>query len=266
MIKINSELPMCLLSENKRLNEYDFVLFHLYNSNPDYRIYYKNLSRFCILDNSAYEFYIKGEELNMDLYREAIDDLIPDFYILPDVLMNKDKTLELSKKFLNKPINSLSPDPMGTLQGNTPEEMVECLKEYKKLGIRAIAIPFHNYFYTEYKVDSDIKEFFEEQFGMINKDHLYAMGRIQFMRDHKDLLEEMGHVHILGSHCPIEKVFYRNFQTMDTGYPVKCGIAGEKLFEEKEKPNIIIDDFMSIPLSPMTKALIIDNIEKFRRL
>lgn len=53
---------------------------------------------------------------------------------------------------------------------------------------------------------------------------------------------------------------------MDTGYPVKCGIAGERLFEEKEKPNIIIDDFMSTDLSPITKNLIIDNVEKFRRL
>ena len=266
MIKINSELPMCLLSENKRLNEYDFVLFHLYNSNPDYRIYYKNMSRFCILDNSAYEFYIKGKELDMDLYKEAINDLMPDLYILPDVLMDKDKTLELSKRFLDKPIDNLKSDPMGVLQGNTPEEMIECFKEYKKLGIRAIAIPFHNSFYTDYKVDGDIKEFFSEQFRRITKDHLYAMGRVQFMRDHKDLLEDMCHVHILGSHCPIEKVFYGNFQTMDTGYPVKCGIAGERLFEEKEKPNIIIDDFMSTDLSPITKNLIIDNVEKFRRL
>ena len=37
MIKINSEIPLCLLNENNKLNEYDFVLFHLYKTNEKYR-------------------------------------------------------------------------------------------------------------------------------------------------------------------------------------------------------------------------------------
>ena len=56
-MKINSELPMCLLSQNNGINEYDFVLFHLYISNKDYRNYYRNQrvlfpGRLMILDNS----------------------------------------------------------------------------------------------------------------------------------------------------------------------------------------------------------------------
>lgn len=266
MIKINSELPMCLLSENNYLNEYDFILFHLYESDNKYKEYYKNQKRFSILDNSAYEFYVQGKELDMKLYREVIDDLVPDLYILPDVLMNKNKTLKLTKEFLKIHSSNIKSYPMGTIQGDTPEEMIECLEEYFKLGIDHIAIPFHNSFYTKYDIDWCLANYFKEQLGEITLDHIYAMGRIKFMKDNKRLFKKCKHIHLLGSHCPLEKVFYKNYQTMDTGYPVKCGMVGWKLFEEREKPNIIIDDFMSIDLSPMTKALIIDNVEKFRRL
>ena len=91
MIKINSELPMCMLDKNNTYNEYDFVLFHLYVSNTEYRNYYLNQrgtnpSRLMILDNSAYEFYVKGEQLDLQEFFEAICELKPDMYILPDGL------------------------------------------------------------------------------------------------------------------------------------------------------------------------------------
>ena len=68
-MKINSELPLCMLSCNNQLNEYDFVLFHLYESNQSYKEYFLNQrinhrDRIMIFDNSAYEYYIKGENFN----------------------------------------------------------------------------------------------------------------------------------------------------------------------------------------------------------
>ena len=58
---INSELPLTMLKENATLNEYDFVLFHLYQQHPEYRDYYKemrrsNPKRLMIFDNSTYEY------------------------------------------------------------------------------------------------------------------------------------------------------------------------------------------------------------------
>ena len=46
-----------------------------------------------ILDNSAYEFFVKGQSLDLDKYKEAIIELNPDYYILPDTLMNREKTI-----------------------------------------------------------------------------------------------------------------------------------------------------------------------------
>ena len=55
---INSELPLCLLDKNEEINEFDFVLFHLCESNELYErhfMYNRYLypKRPMILDNSA---------------------------------------------------------------------------------------------------------------------------------------------------------------------------------------------------------------------
>ena len=54
--------------------------------------------------------------------------------------------------------------------------------------------------------------------------------------------------------------------SFDSGYPVKLAISGVKLGEEKEKPNVIIDDFYNTDLSDQVKELIIYNVTKMRDL
>lgn len=270
---INSELPLCMLNENETLNEYDFVLFHLYKSNKAYRDYYKGLrmtnpDRLMILDNSAYEFYVKGEELDMDEFYNAILELAPDIYILPDTLMNKEKTLQSVVEFLDK-YNIKCSTPMAVLQGNTVSEMLECSGAYKTLNIKYIAIPFHNRFFLELgeRCGFDIWYQFDENYGtLIGPDALYAIGRVQFMKDYGCLLQDFDHIHMLGSHCPYEKSFYKDYQTMDTGYPVKCAVNGEELGEEHFKPSIIIDEFFEKYLEERYKELIRLNMEKFKSM
>ena len=280
-MKINSELPLTMLQENLRLNEYDFVLFHLYQQYPEYRDYYKKLrethpDRLMIFDNSAYEFFVKGETLDLDAYCAAIIDLRPDMYILPDVLMNQRETLDKTFAFLAvHEINiirafantgKIVPKPLAVAQGNSADELFDCLLKYYQDHIHNVAIPFHNSFYKEYYVDTTADRF-RSLFGKLTDDHRYAMGRIRFVVDARLLLRKFDHVHLLGSHCPVEKAFYgRDVDTIDTGYPVKCGIAGYKLFEEPAKPDIIIDDFMTAELTPTQQSLIDSNITKFRSI
>ena len=280
-MKINSELPLTMLQENLRLNEYDFVLFHLYKQYPQYREYYKKLrethpDRLMILDNSAYEFFVKGDRLDLDAYCAAIIDLRPDMYILPDVLMNQRETLDKTFAFLAAhEINIIKafantgikvPRPLAVAQGNSADELFECLLKYYGEHIHNVALPFHNSFYKEY-YDDLIANRFRNIFGSLNDDHRYAMGRIKFVHDVALMLKRFDHVHLLGSHCPAEKAFHGNYiHTIDTGYPVKCGIAGYKMFEEPTKPNIIIDDFMTTELTAEQQALIDTNVTKFQNL
>lgn len=271
----NSELPISLLKYNLELNDYDFVLFHLLKSNSEYREYYYNMrrvhpERLMILDNSAYEFFIKGEILDLDEFKYYIEDLQPDYYILPDVLMDQKKTLDGVELFLKKynieSKNAFNPKPLAVAQGNNNEELLDCILRYNELNIEYIGIPFHLSFYKTYPIKDDISHEFMCEYGECNEDLLYAMGRASWIRDNENIFKHFDKVHILGSHCPLEKLFYKDLYSMDTGYPVKLGIVGKKLFEEKQKPNIIIDDFLDDRLSENQINLIKTNIELFKKI
>ena len=268
---INSELPICMLDRNNDLNEYDFVLFHLYISNKEYREFYwkQRLSqpnRLMILDNSAYEFFNKGETLDMDAFVRVINELQPDMYILPDTLMNMDKTLKDTREFLSK-YNITCSKPLAVAQGNTANELTACILLYQDMGIKNIAIPFHNSFFKD-SYEDYVGYLMMNKYAMVDMtdDMKYACGRIKWVRDNRGLLKQFHHVHLLGSHCPYEKVFYMYdpINTMDTGYPVKCAIEGYELFKEPHKPNIIIDDFLNKDLD--CKELIANNVSTFKNL
>ena len=285
IIKTNCELPLCLMEKNNELNNYDFVLFHLYKENKQYKDYFlnqrkQNPDRLMILDNSAYEFYVKGETLNLYEFYCAIVELKPDIYLLPDTLMNKQKTLEDTEAFykeygLNIALKARSL-PMAVLQGNTPEELIECLNEYREIGIEHIAVPFHNRFFFElgFGVDDITMAAFKKWHGSrkLTDDSYYAMGRIKFLTTLCSKLDGIEHLHILGSHDPFEKVIYNMWDwkdlmlTMDTGYPVKCGIKGILLGTEKSKPDVIIDEFLEEDLPLSIQYHIEHNVTVFRDL
>lgn len=279
-MKINSELPNCMLPFNNELNEYDFVLFHLYESNIQYREYYLSQrrlypNRLMIFDNSAYEYYVKGETLDLHLYYEAICELCPDYYILPDVLMDMEKTVRGVNDFLHLyelgiALNTGKSQPLAVAQGITPDELLNCLDIYKGMGITNICIPFHNRFFYKMGqiVHKDIRQHFVDIYGSeLTEDHMYAMGRVLFVYNNIKKISDFDYVHLLGSHCPFEKSMYSSvINSMDTGYPVKCAIVGEKLGEEKCKPNIIIDEFLDKELDQKMKDLIKLNVSIFRKL
>ena len=54
--------------------------------------------------------------------------------------------------------------------------------------------------------------------------------------------------------------------TMDTGYPVKCGIQSIMLGREKIKPDVIIDEFLEDDLSEKVRECIEMNVKIFRDL
>lgn len=284
-ININSELPLTMLSRNLELNEYDFVLFHLYKEWPEYRAYYKQLrethpERTMIFDNSAYEFFVKGEKLELEEYANAVIDLCPDYYILPDKLMDKTETLMMTYGFLSyhetniirafANTGKITPKPLAVAQGNSAKDLFDCLLKYHDEKIRNVALPFHNSFFKD-EYNEAYANRIRLEFGSLNDDRKYMLGRHWFIASAKMLLQTFEYVHLLGSHCPFEKRLYEEagfdfINSIDTGYPVKCAIAGYEMFKEPEKPNIIIDDFMDKELTDEQKALIDININKFKAL
>lgn len=327
-ISTNCELPLCMLKEwNTTLNDMDFVLYHLYLHHKDtYGKYFlaerkkeikmrENKANFgrangryriMILDNSAYEFYVKGESIDFDAYMKCVQELKPDYFILPDTLMNKNKTLEDTKAFLNIDyVNEIKElrekynvQPMGVLQGNSIQEMLDCIQEYSDLGIQAIAIPFHNSFFADelgQTKNIDWPDFeknnlalpkITQKVELINdgengepREHLverldnnYARGRIHFIHRYRHLLKmAFKYIHLLGSHNPLEIRYYKDLKlidSFDTGYPVKLAIEKPKtiLGTEKSKPDIIIDEFFDKKLKEEQIKSIIKNIEVFKKI
>lgn len=327
-ISTNCELPLCMLKEwNTTLNDMDFVLYHLFLHHKDtYGKYFlaerkkelkmrENKANFgrangrfrtMILDNSAYEFYVKGESIDFDAYMKCVQELKPDYFILPDTLMNKIKTIEDTKTFLTidyaTEIKELrekyNVQPMGVLQGNSVQEMLDCIQEYSDLGIQAIAIPFHNSFFADELGQTkhiDWPDFEKNNLGLpkitqkvelINDgengeptehlmerlDNNYARGRIHFIHKYRHLLNRIfKYIHLLGSHNPLEIRYYRDLKlidSFDTGYPVKLAIEKPKMVlgTEKSKPDIIIDEFFDKKLSEQQIKSIIKNIEVFKKI
>ena len=277
---INSELPIKMLGTEYDLNEYEFVLFHLYKTNKKYKKYFKDLrksdpERLMIFDNSAYEFFIKGETLDMDEYVKAIRELKPQMYILPDVLMDEKKTIKGTFEFLEKYGDQIPKgcQPLAVIQGKTEEEIMDCYKKFYEKGLTRMAVPFHNSFFKEIGEQPDnpiwIESEFYERYYNISDDVKYGIGRACFMWKYREEFRKLDYVHILGSHCPVEKLFYiKDWDSMDTGYPVKLGYMGIKLLHEDGKPNVLIDDMLNFdPVKDESKAkLIRNNVMIFKNL
>lgn len=285
-MKICCEIPKCLHDEEDIINDYDFVLFHQYITDPEYRDNYLSKraskpSRMMILDNSAYEFFINGESFSDERYVEVINELKPDYYIVPDTLMNTTKTLSSFFLWLHKYIPNITPQskPFFTPQGKTLSNFRECMSVMSEMldekDIEGnMCIPFHNDFYIDYFDQNfryrDNDEFIKEYYGdiEITKDLMYSIARAHMMKTCIVPNHPTYKFHMLGSHHPREGRVYRdidNIVSFDTSYPVKLAVEGVVYGTEKKKPDIIIDDFYNAHFSQEQREMIVDNIMKMRK-
>jgi len=66
--------------------------------------------------------------------------------VLPSSSFDKNKTLNRIPEYLENLENVISKESVvGCLEGTTKDELVECRKEMKELGITEFALPSHNY-------------------------------------------------------------------------------------------------------------------------
>lgn len=130
MIKIAHEAPLDIFWEIQNRTDFDYALVHLLEENEDYRNTFlnaKEVGREIFLDNSAFE---KGEPA-IDLMFKWIPILKPDFYFLPDYWGDKTKTIEESEKFIKKAKElGLPGKRIGTIKGNSMQELLECYKYF----------------------------------------------------------------------------------------------------------------------------------------
>lgn len=276
-ILLNCELPGQLLFKSEELNDYDFVLYHMFVKNKMYREYFSQVmkegKRMTILDNSAYEFFRDGGRFYATEFIEIVEKYNPTYFIVPDVLMDCNSTLknfEAWKDILPTHKRMVVP------QGKSFKEWLSCYTTMlDQGGFDYIGIPFHNDFFWDIgtAVYSIAKSFLGSTSQKWTSDMAYVQGRaflLQYLVK-EDLIDYNKKYHLLGSHHPVELSWivkenhsgrFDWVSSMDTSYPVTKGIMRKDL-EEGAKESLGIDHYFERLLDTEVMECIIKNIEKF---
>lgn len=275
-IQTNCELPACLLERSEELNDYDFILFHLFQKDKTYREYFSKVmkegKRMTIFDNSAYEFYRDGGFLDVSEFCEAVEEFNPTYFIVPDVLMDSVQTFGNFVCWKN-----ILPGykRMVVPQGRSFKEWLDC---YRRMleggGFDYVGIPFHNDFFLD--LGTAVYLLAKRKNFRWNDDMAYAQGRCYLLQylNKFDLVDRSKKYHLLGSHWAEELNWIRKvneygdgkfnwISSIDTSFPISKGIAMRDL-TEGEKEKFCIDEYFHMDFDPEQIDKIVENIKEFR--
>lgn len=256
---ISHEVPLSLLKESKKFNDYDYCLLHLTYIDKNYKDFYIDSiksGRKVLLDNSLFELQ---DALSGDQLAKGVLDIRPTWYVVPDCLHNKDITIERFESF-KKTYSDLPGLKIGVAQGSTVAEITDCYK-YMSENADKIAIPFDS-------------KAFESYTGYVDTLERWCVGRqmfIQHLVDKGIWNQEKPH-HLLG--CSYAREFsnrlYRNIsiESCDTSNPIVTGIKHLKYEQDglDVKPSTRLCDLLYHKLTKDEIENVKYNITTFRRI
>lgn len=257
-MKRSHEVPICLLEESRKFNDFDYALVHLFSDNFEYYNFFVEslkMGRTVILDNSVFEL---GEAYEEQEYARWIEKLEPTYYIIPDRFEDKKFTVSSVNKWTER---TFCAKPIGVVQGETIDELLECYDDIAD-KVDIIAISF-------------AQPAFEKLFPLIHKDWARSLGRVFFVNSliNKGLLRDWKKHHLLGCSLPQELIWYKNpiynfLTSIDTSSPVLHTIFDKK-YESwglKEKIKTKLADYINIDSSLINSNLLYYNLEIFKNL
>lgn len=221
MMKISHEVPIALLKDSRKFNDYEYGLVHLFEHNPEYYDFFKEslkMGRTVVLDNSVFEL---EEAFDPDNFANWIEKLQPTEYIIPDVLDNANATIENVYEWVTER-GDLPGKTIGVIQGNTLAEAVKCYREISPL-VDKVAVSFNCKFYENYSLP---------------KLQCWMVGRQAFMDllVVSDIINIHQPFHLLGIALPQELKYYKHskfkfIDSVDTSNPIVHAINGIKYTE-----------------------------------
>ena len=257
MIKIAHESPKSIFNDVQKQTDYDYALVHLFEEDKEYFNQFKEAvkkGREVILDNSIFEL---EEAFNADKFAHWINELRPEWYIVPDVLEDAGGTMSKMAAWNSKYKDVAYGKAIGVVQGKTYDEIVDCYEYMDNIaGVDMIAISFDYSYYTK-------------SVPHPNKYVSWMLGRIKLLGDLvKDgIINENKPHHLLGCGLPQEFSFYSQYPwiySLDTSNPVVHGIKeigyGTDGLWSKESQKL----FELINYEVEDTNLILNNIHKFR--
>lgn len=256
---ISHEIPKQLFPIHDIINDYPYVLGHLLNLDKEYAAFYKKkleTASFSILDNSAFEL---GRSIPFEELYELSQEYKPTHLVLPDVVNNYEKTKSNAVEYLNKYTDdSNTLEYIGVCQGDSFEEIADCIDLYVINQVDIIALPFDLIKDSEWVT---VRYRFLKWW--IKKYYHYTN---QYYRNVK--------FHLLGCQNPIEFALYKDnpileklIYSIDTSSPIINGWVGNKFLEDgllAQKPKDKLADNLDIKLNDEQLELISYNVRKFK--
>jgi hypothetical protein len=258
-MKVSHEVPLSLLEDSKKFNNYDYCLPHLLDEEPAYLDYFlkaKAEGRYIIMDNSLHEL---GEAYNHERLIHWVNKLKPNEFIIPDVWENIVESIQ------NAEIWQLYDFPKGVermavVQAKTIQEAVKCTKAYKKLGYKKICYSYGASYYNNVSPHP-------------NKDLGKALGRIQVINIllKQNVLKENDRIHLLGCSVPQEFGWYEDIkciESIDTSNPIMATLENVKYADAGliKKPKADMNNFFYIESDKIDYNLLDYNLTKFKTI
>lgn len=259
---VSHETPIELLEVSKCYNDYDYCLVHLLPQEPKYLEFFKKskeLGRRILLDNSMFEL---KEAFNTEQFAKWVCEIQPYEYIVPDVYIDSEKTMENFESWL-KTYKDLPGKKIGVVQGKTYQEFVDCYL-YMAEHADKIAISFDNPYFmttgfslcmnpTRWHILMDARR------RLINNLQLDGLWKAQ--KPH----------HLLGCALPQEFGSYtriNGIESIDTSNPIIAGIHGVRYTETgvDDKITILLADLINAKITEQMKEDIFFNVKMFRKI
>jgi len=220
-MKISHELPLGLMHNAYKWNDYDYCLPHLIDQYDQYRIFFQKSrldKRFIIMDNGLFE----GVEHTTEDLLEKINLVRPNIFIVPDAWNDATTTLRNAKSWMINYKQHLPEEVnlMAVCQGKDMGELVTTYQTLVDLGYTHIAFNHSSIAYqNEYE-------------GM---DHLKAAmyGRMELIRRlvQSGTIRKTLYHHLLGCSLPQEFMSYKDWafvRSVDTSNPILVGAEGQR--------------------------------------
>ena len=260
MMKVSHELPLCLLSKSKELNDYDFCLPTYWFKSDQYKNYFNQAKledRFIIADNGLFE----GDSFTENQLIEFVNEVQPDIFVIPDVWNDATLSLRNAKRWVDmKEILPKNTKLMAVIQCTDYRIGSLLYGQYIDLGVEAIAF---NHSSTAYQ------DFFPHKNISVSK----MMGRIYFINKLKvnNIIDNTVYHHLLGCAIPDEFKYYGKgyefIKSLDTSNPVVWGCKGisyDENITSIEKPLEKIEEFFNENLDSRIEEHIFNTINKFK--
>ena len=258
-VKISHEVPITLLEESKKFNDYDYCLPHLLDQHGLYEKYFRQAKaegRYIIMDNSLHEL---GEAYDTKRLLHWVNELEPNEFIVPDVWENANASVRNAKTWASIELPE-GVEKVAVVQGKTYIDFATGYQRYKWLGYQKIAFSYG-------------ASWFQETFQHPNPYVAKMMGRLKTINNlyKYNVIGDYDRVHLLGCNLPQEFLYYKDYpfiESIDTSNPIIHGLKGMRysegglLHKDKEK----IDENFFQPISEKQKKDVLHNVKMFRKI